>query len=297
MSYSESTTYPDDEFEMSQPMKRARSSQSAAVAAVSRPSAKSVIRTVNRKKAQNLKLAIGKVITSLAERKVSNFSDTISLTSAFTSGALSIGALLRPVSPYNTLGLTIATGSTVSGRTANKIRPVKCTLKYIIYPNVYDGTINPEPQPMVVRVWFFKPKPGDQTTFTPSVAGFFQNGASTSNFAGTLIDMNKSVNTENYTLLGYKTFKVGMANSAYASITYGGYANYANNDYKMNYIGEINVTKYLAKQYVFDDSDNTPTNTPTYMVWEAVNADNSAMVAGAYPASVRYELQMNYVDF
>jgi len=290
---SQFTTLEDNED--TQMSKRSRSGNSA-MAAVSRPSAKEVNRTINRKKAQSLKTAIAKVVSGMAEKKIATISDGIALSSAFTPGYLAFASGIRCISPYSSaLAFNIGTGSQVNQRTGNKIRPTKCTMKYVISPNVYSAGNNPQPQPVIVRLWIFKPK--DQSTFSPSVSGFFQNGASSSNFSGNLQDIVRSVNTESYTLLATKTWKIGMALSEYASITYGGFANYANNDYKMNAIGELDVTKYLAKVYTYDDSDNTPTNVPTYMVWEAVNADGSSMVSGGYPVTVTYTLQMNYVDF
>lgn len=243
---------------------------------------------------------IKQVMTRQEEKKIDLFRTTFTQVGNSTSSVWSTNNAF-PLSPYTTLGIDIAQGTGQSGRIGNKIRVVSNILRYTIYPNPYNVTNNALPQPQDFRMWFFSNKNSNVLPSTPPTQ-FFQGDNADQAFTGNIADLNRIVNTDLFTYLGHRTHKVGFAGflpaggvSVGSSSTYAGYAN---NDYKLNIQGYVDVTKYMPKVIKFDDGtgNNTPVSKCIFCIMETVNSDGSTMSTVTYPLQFDYQLTLKYTD-
>lgn len=249
-----------------------------------------VKKAVSRAKTQRLTKFIKKVMTRTEEKKMSESSDILSL-AAYTSPNLPNQIL--PISPSDSSGIVIPQGTGQGERIGNRIRTHSCMLRGIIYPQPYDATLNPVPSPQEIRVWFFSKKFTSETPTT--LPNFFQSANSSSAPVGTLIDLTRKINTDVYTYLGHRTWKLGFQ-------VYGGSGNtiqqqyYNNNDFKYNIKYTINLTKMIPKLIKFNDTDNQPTSKSVFMFWESVNANGFTQTTTTIPAEMQYTLDYTYTD-
>lgn len=251
-------------------------------------------RSKGTSKGKAVRATVKSELARLAEHKVQNYRGNPYLMGSANGGFATIGNAIIPLSPFAGF-VDIPQGTGQGNRVGNYIRPRKVILSLQMYQLPYDGTYNANPRPLMIKAWFVKFK--GQSNTTASLTGFFQSGNITTNFTGLLQDFNKDVNKQAVTLLGTKMFKLGTAN-------YGGTGansalqTLANNDYSLNVVTKIDVTKYLAAQYHWNDTGTTtPTNDPTYVIFEAVNAENTQVPNLARPGILEYEITFNYTDF
>lgn len=280
------------------PPKRARSGSyramdTAASAAVGGLSRKAIRSSALSMKAKGLRKAIKKEVDRLAEKRTASIETQVPVANASWPTFANQNSGWFTLSPYNGI-LTIQQGSTQGSRTGNKIRIAKAKLTVTLWPQPYDAVSNTDPRPQYIKFWFVRPKAQANTT-TLTINNFFQNGGSASAFSGALQDLSNQVNAQQYNLLGTKMFKVG--NSVISSPGNTVHQLWSNNDFPLSVIKTMDITKYLYKQYDFNDSDNTPANDMTVMFVEAINADGSAIPNNVFSTLMRYRVNIDYVDF
>jgi len=280
------------------PPKRARSGSyramdTAASAAVGGLSRKAIRSSALSVKAKGLRKAIKKEVDRLAEHRTATFQTQTEIQNATWPSFANQAGGWYPLSPYNGY-LTIQQGSTQGSRTGNKIRIKRAKLNIILFPQPYDVSGNPSPRPQYVKMWFVRPKAQANTT-TLTINNFFQNGGSASAFSGLLNDLVSQVNSQQYTLLGSKVFKLG--NSVISSPGVTASQLFSNNDFPLSVIRTIDITKYLYKEYLFNDSDNTAVNDMTVMFVEGINADGTTVANGTWSSNINFRVTVDYVDF
>lgn len=194
---------------------------------------------------------------------------------------------------FISLYLSIPQGVGQGDRTGNSITLRKVLFKYVLTPSVYNASLNPTPTPQMVKFWFgyTRASPLIQTT---SASGFFQSGDSSITPGGYLTDMLRSVNADLYKMYTSRTFKLGNAN-------YGGSGGQAvqqynsNNDYKLNHLGSIDVTKYMIKTVKFNDTTNNQSNGHGLFLYATtVRADG--LTNSANPVTLDWWLDYEYED-
>jgi len=280
------------------PPKRARSGSyramdTAASAAVGGFSRKAIKSATVSMKAKGLRKAIKREVDRLAEKRTATYQTNTEIENASWVTFANQAGGWWPLSPYNGY-LTIAQGSTQGARTGNKIRVAKAKLSLILYPQPYDAVSNPSPRPQYIKFWFVRPKAQANTT-TLTINNFFQNGASALAFNGGLVDLNNQVNAQQYTLLGSKVYKLGNATISQPGVTNSQL--FANNDFPVSVIKTLDITKYLYKEYQFNDADNTAINDMTVMFVEGINADGTAIANGVWSSNMNFRVTIDYVDF
>ena len=213
--------------------------------------------------------------------------------------------ILNPSSSTSGLGYTINRGSGSAQMIGDKIRTKRLMLKYVLSTNqTYNATTNPFPgRPIYVRFYLYKWK--KQPLNDPQVtnicgfganANFFEQGTSDIGFEGDLSDLNKDVNSNQYTFLKQYTFKLGSSIPYQGTLNIGSPAyNYANNDFKYSYFGKLNLTKYIDKNLSRDDNGDWMN---TYLIllcsfWYADGALASNVTA---PFTFRPEVDLFYTD-
>lgn len=246
--------------------------------------------SVPRKKAE-VRL-VKQVVSRMAEKKVAIFQNGFGISGNTTQMASQI----YPVTPYNSVGLTISQGGGQGDRQGDRIRTVRAILRYTIYPNAYHATINPVPTPQNIRIWFFGQK-SSNTLLAVNPPNFAQTGDSSTTLNGSILDLNRVVNRDVYTYYGHRTHKLGYAiNQATGAASSN--AQFANNDYKLNIQGYVDMTRWFPKQIKYNDTDQNPNSKLIMMLVESVNADGSAQTTlGVYPANINYQITYHYTDF
>lgn len=252
---------------------------------------KAVAKAVRKAKAKNLTSFVKRVISRQTEHKVAIFQQGFGIGGYFASFGNQIAAL----TPYNSVGLTIAQGTGQGDRVGDRIRTVKAVLRYTIYPNAYHATINPVPTPQNVRIWFFGQK-SSNTLLATNPPNFAQTGDSSTTLTGTILDLNRVVNRDVYTYYGHRTHKLGYSiNQASGAATSN--AQFANNDYKLNIQGYVDLTKWFPKLIKYNDTDQNPNSKLIMMLVESVNADGSAQTTvGVTPANINYQITYTFSD-
>jgi len=147
---------------------------------------------------------------------------------------------LTPGSANFTDGCNIIVKGVNQGeRIADSIKVRSVHFRYQINPKPYNATTNPNPEPKVVILYFVSPKVGmafgtSATNFisNATTCNFFDSDITTeAGFEGSMSDMLKKLDKDNYTVYKIKVHKLfysGLTGTGSQSVVYG----YANNDFK-----------------------------------------------------------------
>ena len=191
---------------------------------------------------------------------------------------------------------SIPQGGTQGARIGNKIQIRKVMLNYILRPAPYDPVVNVLPQPCEVQLLlgFVKQQP----TIIPTgfeIASLFQNGSVTSAPIGSLRDIISIINTDYWTIKKRWTHKVGFSQNAGT----GGLAAsqyFSNNDFKMNIVKKINITKMLPKTFTFNDGFGTCTNRNLFFMFYAVSSNGSILGPTQLPTNIEFWIDYVFED-
>ena len=166
--------------------------------------------------------------------------------------------------------LTITQGTAASQRIGNEIRVKRVYLHYSLFPKPYNATSNSVPIPQDVICYIFSLRANESSQLsavqTFCRTSFFDAGGSVQGFSGDLSDFMKRPNTD--AVIVHKRFmlKLGAANYETNSGTQANNFSYSNNDYKLNCIRRMDITKYIPKNIKFEDSSTVIQNNPVYLV-------------------------------
>jgi len=171
-----------------------------------------------------------------------------------------------------------AQGSQTGERVGNQIRVKTLIHKYVLFPTPYDLTQNPTPKPQEVILWWGRLK--RSATEIPSATDFqrfFQFGANAISPTGDIRDVISYVNTDMFTIFATRRHKLGNSNYQYdPSNVSKPYQFSANNDFKLNHVNTINLTKYMKKVQKYDDDYAPIIGQSNVFVWATtVNADGT----------------------
>jgi len=250
-----------------------------------RPSSKPTVSQVKR--------IVKKVISRQAENKtIQWFTTGIDIWNINNANFL---PSIFPVSPY--LGfLNVEQGVGQGERVGNRIRIKRIWIKGTIYPQPYNSTINPNPQPVQVILWFFCSR-SSPNLLPNTMSGFLQDGDSARNLQGDLTDVISLVNNDQFRLFHKRVFKIGYAAYEGTGIQPAQQA-FHNNDFKLNRTFKVNLKKHVVKNVVYNDTGtNVPRTRGLFCVAQAVNADGSIMANNITPAQMSFQLSMEYEDY
>uniref|UniRef100_UPI004047FA97 hypothetical protein n=1 Tax=Polynucleobacter sp. TaxID=2029855 RepID=UPI004047FA97 len=221
------------------------------------------------------------------------------------------GAWLGSPAQLLTLPLTpdqyitpISQGNSAQQRVGNKIMLTKVALRGMITPRTYQTTNTTEspsnnaPEPFLFKIWIGYQKDTAYNEVSASLPGFFQEGSASVAPSGTLMDVFRKINTDKYRVVATRTFKVGpqsIVTTQNGTVTANN-QNYANNDFKFCQQFSIDVTKYCVKVLKYNDTNNQPNTRGLYWWVEALDPTGVSFTAGRFPASLSYELNIEYQD-
>lgn len=267
----------------------------------------SVSKVVKKTRKSNLRKFVKKVVEAQEEVKTISKRGTKQLTT------LQLGAdqtdvnvnslILTPVTAGSVEqtaigGLAISQGTADGQRVGVKIRPKKVMLNIALSCNPYNASTNAYPCPYIVRMYFYRIKLNPSTIQTTGAVNgstgiFFQDGTTQTGFIGTLADLNMKINSDRFTYIGHHTFKLGYAN--YAATGSDLFQYFANNDYKLNVLRKINITKYCPKIFQWDDA-GTCVTPYLHCIFQVVPATGTVPFLEQLPVQLIWDHIIEYTD-
>lgn len=239
--------------------------------------------------------AVKKYVKKAIHTNVENKTQTVNYAGAFGNALANPSLYSYPMTPY-TGYMTVGQGILQNQRIGNEIKIRKAYLRYVLRPMGYDVGSNPFPAPTQVDMYLGRTRvcPGDQ----PIAADFnalFQNGSSSIAPVGSLNDLISNVNTDYFTIKKRWSHKIGYSS---ANGT-GGIANsqyFANNDFKMNIVKKLDITKYYPKILKFNDATNQVQGPGLFLWYQCVNAGGGINASTALPCHITFWLDIQYED-
>jgi len=200
-----------------------------------------------------------------------------------------------PMLPYTGYG-TIPQGITQGARLGNEVRVKKLMLNYVLRPTPYSALTNPFPEPVEVDLFLgyvnqvpgFLPVPGDFTYL-------FQNGSSSAAPAGTLRDLISTVNKDYWTIKKRWRHKLGYAsNNGTGSIANLQFSN--NNDFNLNVVRKMDITKLVSKKLKFLDAANTLQGKNLFFFYQAVSANGGQSSSTTLSCNIEFWIDLQFED-
>ena len=183
------------------------------------------------------------------------------------------------LSPYT--GYTsIVQGTGQGDRIGNRIEIMNSTMKILFVPQPYHATNNPTPQPQYVNIWLAVVR--NLSSVPAGMANCFQSGDSTTSPVGGWLDGLRPFNSDLYLLKKQFMLKLGYA-AAVGTGFQAGPQDYANNDSDMGCTLNLDITKYMPKRVIYNDTSGTPESNNLWLFMESVNQDGSAQAAAIIP--------------
>jgi len=199
---------------------------------------------------------------------------------------------IQVVSPYNSR-LSIAQGTGQGDRIGNSIRVKSGHIKLYFSTQPYDATFNPIPQPNQI-LWFLF-RINNSYVEGSALTNFFQQGDAAATPNGSGSDLVYDVNKNLYTVVKSGVLKLG--NSAYPGTgTNAGYQTFANNDYQLSHVLDIDYTPFIRKKLEFNDTTNTCTNECLQFAFWTVAETGAIQGTGISPTVFWLQNHMYYTD-
>jgi len=242
------------------------------------------------------------VLRRQAEVKIMAAAQTF-LPQTLQSASTSLAGNTCVCTPSSATGafLNIAQGVADNQRIGNRIRVVSNKIRYSLVPLPYNATTNVSPQPQEVVMWFFRDKtqPTSNSLNVSTVLGpggdILNHGNADAGLYGDLTDYMYVLNKDKYTYLTHRRFKLGFSTNGGTGVS-NAYQSFANNDFKMNYSGEIDLTRYTPKEIVWEDTNTNPQSKNILCLIQVVAADGQTNATTALTCSLTMVNEMKYSD-
>lgn len=198
-----------------------------------------------------------------------------------------------PISLNDATGVSVNQGPGAAGRIGNRIRTKKVMFRGNFVPRSYDGNLNTAPQPYVVTMWIVTDK--SNPTAVPDGTQLLQLGNTSITPTGITLDSMTPVNVDKYQLHGRYIFKLGHAN-------YGGtgtnvaFQSFSNNDFSLNCEFNLDVTKFMPTNVMFNDNVTLPTTKGVFVLISVAGSTGTALANTAQPVNLNYTIDYQYTD-
>lgn len=183
----------------------------------------------------------------------------------------------------------IQQGTTQSTRIGNKVNIKKCTVKFTFTLSPIAGIIT-NPLPTYVDIYIFKTKYQNNFDGAPTATDmqvFLQDDSTSVQYLGNPLDGMRNLNGDVFTPCIQKRICLYNQNSSVAT-----YA--ATSSINPNRYFKFDVTKYLKKEWSFDDGTSSCTNDNLYMAVGTTQTDGvstGVSITGSYYAIVETEYE------
>jgi len=175
-----------------------------------------------------------------------------------TSAICSVATLANPVwylqKDWNTKVFTIAQGVQEAQRIGNQIRLKKWVIRGLIHPASNTSNIVQNTSQGYVDIYFGRLNTNGE--LSSSLPNLLDNGNTSEAPSGTMTQIFRRVNKDEYKIYYHKRFKVAPANSV------SGLQTTINNDFGLVKTFGFDVCKHICKSAVikYNDNDNDPNN-------------------------------------
>jgi len=237
-----------------------------------------------KKSSPSLVKTIKQTIHRMAENKIwVNYAANQPITSAY---------LTRPT----ILGLlpTLSLGTAQNARIGNSVRIMKNIFDYRVNLLPYNASSNIA-TPVILKIWIVSLKNKNQFEGIPTTSDFdkfFQIGASSAPFQGSILDTMFKVNNDFFTLHTTRTHYLGTTSTTGTSGTGGAYFTGNCNPFAS---GKIYLDKYV-KKLKYQDQLTDVTNRSLWFVVTSVPADGQSVTTLNIQTEFHYNQEVQYED-
>ena len=247
------------------------------------------------RKSGSVTVAVKNYVKRTIHSQIENKCTQINAGSGFGGVAESPDLSAYPMCPLSGYW-SISQGVGQSSRIGNIIKARKVYLNYILTPRGYDATFNPSPQPMEIQLFLGYVK--NTPCFIPGtsdIAELFQAGNTTTPPGGTIRDLVAVTNKDYWVIKKKWTHKLGFSNYQGTGGSVGSQYT-ANNDFKMNHIRRLDITKFCPATYQFNDTNISPTSKNLFFMYQAIPALGGAFGPTTVPANIEFWIDFHYED-
>lgn len=191
---------------------------------------------------------------------------------------------------------TIAQGLGQGARVGNEIKIKSIMLNYVLHPRPYDATSNVAPQPCEIDMYlgYVRGTPSSIPTST-DVNNLYQNGSSFAAPVGSLRDIVSVVNKDYWVIKKRWRHKVGYSSSNGTGALVG-QQTFNNNDFKLNVVKKMNITRHVNKSVRFNDTQNTTLGKNLFFMYQAVSASGATFASTQLPMTIEFWIDVQYED-
>jgi len=241
-----------------------------------------------RGKRTSLVKTIKRVIHSQIENKiVSSYNTNVILTYANTTGVSATPSFIN-------LNPNISQGITSSQRIGNQIRVMSAKINGYVNLLLTSPTVNPSTSPVYVKMWLCRRKQTNQgVSGTPSATdfnNFFQSGATSLGFQGSMLDMVFRNNNEIWSILQTKTVQLVTALSQTGVNLINGMSGRCSVPFNFQFGKHLGLIRY-------NDNSTPPYSKELYLVFQTVWADGTSSNITAYQmAEIHFNVEWSFED-
>jgi len=248
-----------------------------------------------RKPRSSVTLAVKRYVKRSIHSQIENKSVQINASTAFGNYLQSNVMNAYPMCPLSGYW-SISQGIGQGARIGNQIKTRKCYLSYVLRANQYDATNNPAPLPCQIMLMLGLVK--NTPSFAPAAVDFgqlFQNGSGVAAPVGTLRDLVSVINRDYWIIKKRWFHKIGYSTSEGTGNQPANHF-FANNDFKLNEVRKLDITKFVPATYQFNDGGISPTSRNLFFMYEAVAASGEQLPSTRVPISIDYWIDYHYED-
>jgi len=190
----------------------------------------------------------------------------------------------------------LANGVGQDQRIGDKVQIKATYFDYLIYAKPYDATFNTVPAPQVVTVLVIRPKAGNKAGLAANgvrsgpEAILFENQANAdSGLGGTLVDILRKIDTDNFQVLARREYKIGYQGNLTSTNTL---STLPNNDFPAYCKDRI---KLKGQQWSVDRVEAYQ-GQPVYALVYSLRADGTAVATSQIPVSFDFNVAVYYTD-
>lgn len=252
--------------------------------------------SIKRKsKKPTVSLAIKNYVKKTVAVNVENKTANANYAGLFGNATANASLYCYPMTPY-TGYMTIGQGVQQNQRIGNTVKVKRAMLRYVLRPNSYDVSTNPIPAPVQVELYLGRTRlcSGDQPV-AADMNVLYQNGNTSFGPVGNLNDIVSEINHDYWTIKKRWTHKVGYASSSGSG---GSLSNqyYSNNDFQLNVIKKLDITKYYPKILKFNDGTNQVQGPGLFLFYQCLNAGGTTNGSTVLPCHMTFWIDVTYED-
>lgn len=240
--------------------------------------------------------AVKKYVKSTIHRQIENKSYQVGWSQDLGGYATSNLLYAYPLTPF-TGGMNITQGVTQATRIGNQIKMRKLKFNFVLSARTYNVSNNPSPQPCEIEMLFCSLKPAIGELPTPTdVANLYQLNASSIAPSGFIYDLTQKINTDLFQVYKRLRFKVGYSTAGGTGVNANAQS-FANNDFKLNIIRSLDLTKYAPKTITYNDNASSPTSRLLFVLINVLpTVGGSSFAASVYPVRIDSTIMCDYED-